>query len=119
MNLKGKKYYSLLGAAVGMANGLFGSGGGSVAVPMLENGGTEVKKAHATSLALTLPLSAVSAAFYTLKGDLPLIEALKLVPFGLIGAAAGCVLLKKVPVLWLRRLFGLLLAAAGIRLLMI
>ena len=52
-----KKYFNALtGIAVGICNGFFGSGGGMIAVPMLEKGGSEAKKAHATSIAITLPL---------------------------------------------------------------
>ena len=36
MKKKGKVFYSFLGALTGFANGLFGSGGGIIAVPMLE-----------------------------------------------------------------------------------
>ena len=53
---KGKLYFSALGAATGIANGLFGSGGGIIAVPMLQKSGMKAKEAHAASLALTLPL---------------------------------------------------------------
>lgn len=115
--LNGKVFHGILGAVTGLANGLFGSGGGVVAVPMLEKGGAEPKKAHATSLALTLPLSVISAVFYSFRGTLPFSEAMKLVPFGLAGAALGSILLKKVPVKWLKRIFGLLLIAAGGRML--
>lgn len=58
-----KLYFYILGTVTGLCNGLFGSGGGIAAVPMLQKGGVDVKKSHATSLALTLPLSVVSAFF--------------------------------------------------------
>ena len=51
-----KLYFYILGAVTGICNGLFGSGGGIAAVPMLQKGGVDVKKSHATSLALTLSL---------------------------------------------------------------
>lgn len=60
----------LAGAAGGAANGFFGSGGGLLSVPALESGGLETKKAHATSLAIMLPLSVVSAAVYMKNGSL-------------------------------------------------
>ena len=55
---------AVTGAACGLLNGLFGAGGGMAAVPLLKAGGLPQKKAHATSLAVILPLAAVSAAFY-------------------------------------------------------
>lgn len=48
----------------------FGSGGGMIAVPMLEKGGSEAKKAHATSIAITLPLSIISGLVYFKGGSL-------------------------------------------------
>ncbi len=60
---KGKLYFYIVGAVTGLCNGLFGSGGGIAAVPMLQKGGVDVKNSHATSLALTLPLSVISAFF--------------------------------------------------------
>ena len=52
--------------AVGFLNGLFGSGGGMLAVPLLEHRGLPPDRAHATSLAVILPLTAVSAGAYLL-----------------------------------------------------
>ena len=60
----GKFYFYILGIITGLANGLFGSGGGIIAVPMLKKSGLSTKEAHATSIALTLPLSIVSSIFY-------------------------------------------------------
>ena len=48
---------ALTGGLCGVLNGLFGAGGGIAAVPLLKAGGLEQKKAHATSLAVILPLA--------------------------------------------------------------
>ena len=45
------------GAATGAANGLFGGGGGMIAVPLLRAQGLEEKRAHATAIAVILPVS--------------------------------------------------------------
>lgn len=113
--MKEKGKMRLLGAAVGAANGFFGSGGGIIAVPMLKRNGFEQKKAHACSLAVTLPLSAVSAFFYAQNNSLDHMNALKLIPFGLAGALLGTALMKKIPSRLLSGIFGALLIAAGIR----
>ena len=105
----------LLGAAAGLANGFFGSGGGIIAVPMLKKVGFEPKKAHAGSLALTLPLSTVSALFYIGNGSADYMSALKLIPLGLAGAAVGAFLMKRIPVRLLSGIFGVLLIGAGMR----
>ncbi|MCL2053241.1 MAG: sulfite exporter TauE/SafE family protein [Oscillospiraceae bacterium] len=115
---KGKLYYSILGMSAGLANGLFGSGGGIIAVPMLQKADLPAKKSHASSLALTLPLSIVSAVFYAYKDSLNFSHALPLLPFGLLGAVIGALWLKKIPNTLLKRVFGLLLITAGGRILL-
>lgn len=109
----------LLGAVTGIANGFFGSGGGIIAVPMLKGQGLEAKKAHACSLAITLPLSAVSAFFYGQRVGFDIKETLPLIPMGLLGALLGAALMKKIPTKWLSRIFGVILIAAGVRGLML
>lgn len=105
----------LIGAAAGLLNGFFGSGGGIAAVPMLKSADIEPKRAHASSLAVTLPLSAVSALFY-LKNNAPDFKGtLPLIIFGLAGALIGALWLKKIPTLWLSRIFGAILIIAGVR----
>ena len=60
---------ALLGLLVGAVNGLLGAGGGMLAVPLLTGAeGLPAKKAHATAIALILPLSAVSTLVYALTG---------------------------------------------------
>lgn len=113
MKEKGKIFYSVLGVLTGFANGLFGSGGGMIAVPMLEKTNIEQKKAHATSLALTLPFSVVSVIFYAFKGAFEIKDALPLIPFGLIGAVLGSIFLKKIPAKPLKILFAIFLIIAG------
>ena len=111
-----KFYYSILGAATGVANGLFGSGGGVIAVPMFQRAGLKVKKSHASSLALTLPLSIVSAIFYADNFNFG--YSLPLLPFGLAGAVIGALWLKKIPNTLLKRVFGILLVIAGGRIIL-
>lgn len=108
----------MLGAVTGIANGFFGSGGGIIAVPMLKKQGYEPKHAHACSLAITLPLSAVSALFYglgSMGGDFDIKGTLPLILIGLLGALLGTALMKKIQTKHLSRLFGAILIAAGIR----
>lgn len=114
---KGKLYFSVLGAVTGLCNGLFGSGGGIVAVPMLKRGGVPTKNSHATSLALTLPLSVVSAFFYVKDNNFQWSNALLLIPFGLAGAFLGSMLMKKIPNTMLKRVFGVLMIISGGRML--
>lgn len=119
-NLKhSKAYYYIVGGVTGIANGLFGSGGGMLSVPLLENTGLEAKKAHASSIAITLPLSVVSTFVYSLKGHINYSLALKFIPLGLLGAIAGSWLLKKISNKILKKIFGIILIISGIRMLVL
>ena len=69
MKLSQKALGWLGGGVTGLLNGLFGSGGGMVAVPLLEHGGLEPARAHATSIAVILPLTALSAGSYLFSGS--------------------------------------------------
>ena len=107
---KGSKlFFGVIGLISGFLNGLFGSGGGIAAVPLLELNGLEARKSHATSVALIFFLSLVSAAGYIIGGAVSLETVFSVVPAGLCGAAIGSVLLKNTDNSLLRRIFGALL----------
>ena len=110
-----KLWFLLIGAVCGLVNGFFGAGGGSVAVPLLKKAGIEDREAHATSVAIILTITAVSAAFYIFRGDVRIMDAVGYMYTGVFGAAFGAWLLKKISVLWLRRIFGALIVVASIR----
>ena len=102
------------GVAVGVANGLFGGGGGMIAVPMLQSTGLDEKRAHATAILLILPVSMFSFLLYTWKG---LYEFSVLIPTALgvtAGGAIGAWLLGKLPVKIVNIIFACLQALAGI-----
>lgn len=113
-----KLYFYILGIITGFANGLFGSGGGIIAVPMLERADIDAKKSHATSIAITLPLSIVSAIIYAKDGTFEWPKVLPLIPAGLIGAIVGSFFLKRIPNTLLKRIFGLILIMSAVRMLM-
>ena len=87
-----------------------------IAVPMLEKSGSEAKKAHATSIAITLPLSIISGLVYFKGGSLDFSQAVKFIPLGL--AAMGAMLMKKLSNSLLKRIFGALMIIAGVRIFM-
>ncbi len=105
------------GFFVGIVNGLLGAGGGTVAVPVLKGVLGDRKKAHINSVALILPLSALSAAVYLNGGVKVGEEMFILVPFGLIGALTGTWLMKHISGKLLGRVFSLMLIYAGVRML--
>lgn len=115
-----QKYGSVfLGFCSGILNGLFGSGGGIAVVPMLEKLKVIPQKAHATSVAIILPLSIASIIFYRVQ-NIPVHskELSWMIPFGLFGSIIGTQLLKKIPNNLLRRIFGIIMIYSGIRLLL-
>ena len=108
--------YLLSGAAAGVANGFFGGGGGSVLVPLLTRlCGLDQRKAFATSVAVILPLCALSAVVYFMRGGLNFAAAWPYLIGGTAGGWLGGKLFRGVRVDWLRRGFGLLLIYGGVR----
>ena len=108
--------YAGLGLFSGILNGIFGAGGGVVAVPLLEKAGLSQKKAHATSIAIILPTSTISAILYYFQGNIDLATAWVYLPTGLLGAALGAYLLKKISNKVLRLIFGAIIVAGAVRL---
>jgi uncharacterized membrane protein YfcA len=105
-----------LGAAAGLLNGLFGAGGGMVAVPMLKALGVPQEACHATSLAIILPLAVASGLLYLNAGSFAIAETLKYLPGGVAGALFGAWLLPRLNTDILRRIFGCLMLLAAVRL---
>ena len=106
----------LAGAAAGLTNGFFGGGGGSVLVPMLTRVcGLDQRRAFATSVAVILPLCALSVCIYFLRGGLDFWAALPYLVGGTAGGWAGGKWFKGVRMVWLKRAFGLLLIYGGVR----
>lgn len=85
-------------------------------VPMLHKDGLPARRAHATSIAIMLPLSLVSSLLYLSLGHVSLSVAVAFIPGGLAGVALGSWLLPRVKTVWLHRLFGILVIYSGIRL---
>ena len=106
---------ALGGLCAGFFNGLFGAGGGMLAVPALEFSGLEAEQSHATSVAVILPLCIFSALFYCLDGRVQIADALPYLPGGMMGALAGAALLRKLSSGWIKRIFGILMMWAGLR----
>ncbi|MCM1335007.1 MAG: sulfite exporter TauE/SafE family protein [Bacteroides sp.] len=110
-----KAKFTTAGLLSGVLNGLFGSGGGTAAVPFLERTGLEPRMSHATSVALIFFLSLSATIGYWLGGNLDLAPILPMIPGGFLGAAVGAAILKKIDNDLLRRIFGGLLLFAAIR----
>ncbi|MBE6752995.1 MAG: sulfite exporter TauE/SafE family protein [Ruminococcaceae bacterium] len=119
MKIKKNTAKTILGGlSAGFVNGLLGSGGGMLAVPALERAGLPPRSAHSSSLAVILPLSAVSVFMYLNSGKVTLADALPYMPGGIIGALAGAWLMRRISPKLLRKIFGGFALWAGLRLLM-
>jgi uncharacterized membrane protein YfcA len=116
--LGGEVMLIVYGALIGLLNGFFGSGGGILAVTLLQKQGLPSRQAHATSIAIILPLSLVSLAVYYLNGNLELLQGLPFFLPALLGSACGAWGLQKIPVPLLKLLFSLLILYSALRLVM-
>ena len=107
-----------LAGIVGFINGFFGGGGGLVCVPTLEKVyKLPTKKAHATAVAIMLPLSLVSSVVYVLNNSINLSVCISVTIGVLLGGLLGAVFLKKVSGKVVRWIFIVVLFSAGIRML--
>jgi uncharacterized protein len=109
----------LIGLVTGVANGIFGSGGGTIAVPamvlLLE---AEEHKAHATAISIILPLTLVSAFFYVSNHYVNWELTLKVMSGGVVGGYLGAKILNVCPTHILRKIFSVFMILAAIRMLM-
>ncbi|MTI66047.1 MAG: sulfite exporter TauE/SafE family protein [Firmicutes bacterium] len=106
----------IIGFLTGITNGLFGSGGGTIIVPSLVFIlGLEEHKAHATAISIILPLTLISTFIYFNNGMLNFKIAILVALGGIIGGFSGAKLLKKIPSTILRKIFGLFMIIAAIR----
>lgn len=111
-----KGYYRIAGGAAGLVNGFFGGGGGMILVPLLTRAcGLDQRRAFATSVAIILPLCALSSGIYFLRGGLELTAALPYLIGGLAGGLIGGRVFRRLSMDWLRRVFALLILYGGVR----
>ena len=101
------------GAFIGGINGLFGGGGGMLAVPLLCKMGYQEKQAHATAILVILPICFSSFLFYFFRG---FYDFSVLIPTSLgvtFGGVLGAKWLNDLPKKWIKILFALLQFLSG------
>ena len=106
------------GVLTGAVNGIFGGGGGMVAVPLLSKMlGYEDKQAHATAIFVIAPVCAASAVIYIINGyavlDVIIPAAVGTVAGGFVGAYS----LSKFSSAAVNYIFIAIMFAAGVRML--
>lgn len=104
------------GACAGAVNGLFGAGGGMILVPLLTHfGHLDESEIFPSSVSIILPICIVSLTYMARTTGLAWAEA---TPY-LIGSAIGGILAgwlgKRIPVVWLHRVLGVLILWGGVR----
>lgn len=106
------------GLLTGAVNGLFGGGGGMVAVPLMKNmlGYTE-KRAHATAILVIAPVCAISALTYIINGYFSAEIVIPAAIGSIAGGIVGAYLLEKFPVFIVNIIFVAVMFIAGVRML--
>ena len=104
------------GFCAGAVNGLLGTGGGMILIPLLTGiTNIEENEVFPTSVSIILPICFVSLFC---SSNVENLDFLTLLPY-LIGSTAGGVLCgfwgRKIPVTWLHRILGILILWGGIR----
>lgn len=105
------------GLLTGAVNGLFGGGGGMVAVPLLRMIGYEDKQAHATAIFVIAPVCAASAVIYIINGYAALDVIIPAALGSVAGGLAGALLLDRFPKTVINYVFIAVMFAAGVRML--
>ena len=106
----------LPGMITGFLNGLLGAGGGLVLLLFLKRSGKlPAHKAHATALAVMLPLSVLSACIYMGSAEVSLGMAMWLALGGMAGGYTGARFLKRVKPAHLGKILGVLLIFSSLR----
>lgn len=104
------------GAGAGALNGLFGAGGGMVLAPLLGLC-TDLKEEQIfpCSVVILLPICIVSLLFADGWAAFSFVQALPYLLGSLLGGICAGLWGKKIPVLWLHRVLGILILWGGIR----
>ena len=107
---------ALAGFLAGIVNGIFGGAGGMVLIPLLGLWtAVQPDELFPIRVGVMLPVCLFSLWLISRTGPLPWPDAL---PY-LLGSAGGGVLAgtvgRRVPTLWLHRIFGVLLLWGGVR----
>ncbi len=111
---------ALVGVVGGLLSGLFGVGGGILMVPLLIGlAHMDQRRAAATSLVAILPTAVVGSVTYGLNGQVDLVAGLLVALGGVVGAKVGTLLLRRLPLGWLRWMFVALLVVVAVQLVLV
>ena len=103
------------GTVIGAINSLLGAGGGMVAVPLLKKDSMNQTQAQASAIAVILPLTITSIIAYYLTDKIDISDSFEYLIPGVVGAVCGALLLPKIPIKILKKIFAGFMIWAGIR----
>ena len=117
-------FLALLGSLAGFINGLLGTGGGILLVLVLgtyvrrhavaTDGSEAQRDVFATALSVMVPISVLSTILYARGGTLDLGGFAPMLLPTVVGGVLGALVLDKLRLDWLKRLFSLLLLISGV-----
>jgi uncharacterized membrane protein YfcA len=111
---------ALIGVIGGLLSGLFGIGGGIIMVPLLISlAGLDQRHASATSLVAIIPTAIAGSITYFANGQIDLLAGLVIAVGAVGGAIIGSALLKRIPLVWLRWMFIVLILVVAARMVFI
>ncbi|HBF8803023.1 sulfite exporter TauE/SafE family protein [Clostridioides difficile] len=107
---------TIIGVFTGFINGVFGSGGGTLLVPILNDiVKVEEHKSHATALSIIIFLTTASSVLYVSKDTYDVNLTIKVAVGSILGGIIGAKLLNKVTGKFLRISFGIIMIIAALR----
>lgn len=116
-----KKYVvtSLCGLGIGALNGLFGAGGGVVAIIVMQKLlDFPTHKSHAAAVAIILATTIFTSIFYVKNGIYNIPLTIQTAIGGVVGGIVGAKILPKISDKYLHIIFGIFMAVAGVRLIL-
>lgn len=109
---------ALSGVLIGFINIVVGACGGIIAVESLKKENLNQTEAHATAIAVMLPLTLISTGLYLFRGTVKLSDSYIYIIPSLVGAIIGSWLLPKIPKKILSKLFSVFIIYAGVRMIL-
>ena len=107
---------TVAGLLAGVVNGIFGGAGGMVLIPALRLWSDVGEDAlFPMSVSVMLPVCVLSLGISAAGAPLPWADALPYLAGSVAGGVLAGLLGKRIPVVWLHRIFGVMILWGGIR----
>ncbi|MDH6237980.1 sulfite exporter TauE/SafE family protein [Cryobacterium sp. CG_9.6] len=120
---RGARYWialAIIGVIGGLLSGAFGVGGGIIMVPLLITFvHMDQRRAGATSLVAIIPTALVGSLTYYYNDQIDLAAAGIIAAGAVVGAVIGSMLLRRIPLVWLRWMFIVLMLLVAVRMVLL